>query len=163
MTGMLPILIAGLAAAAVLLLAVGVAMTGASGGVATRLERYARAQAADAATSGDGARESAITAGLSRVLEGQNLTARLSTAIARADLKLRPAEFLVAWAASPFVFVAIGAIFGIVIPSFQNPVALALLFALGAYFPRWYIARRQAGRLTRFNRQLPDTITLLAN
>jgi hypothetical protein len=42
--GMLPFLIAGLAAGAVLLIAVGVAMSGGSGGVASRLERYARAQ-----------------------------------------------------------------------------------------------------------------------
>ena len=45
-------------------------------------------------------------AGLSRVIERQDLTARLSTEIARADLKLRPAEFVALWIASPFVFVA---------------------------------------------------------
>ena len=39
---MLPILIAGLAAGAVLLISVGIAMSGGSGGVASRLERYAR-------------------------------------------------------------------------------------------------------------------------
>ena len=40
--GMLPFLIAGLAAGAVLLVTIGIAMTG-SGGVASRLERYTRA------------------------------------------------------------------------------------------------------------------------
>ena len=41
--GMLPILIAGLAAARrVSSIAVGIAMSGGSGGVASRLERYAR-------------------------------------------------------------------------------------------------------------------------
>ena len=39
--GMLPFLIAGLAGLAILLVAVGIAMSGGSGGVAGRLERYA--------------------------------------------------------------------------------------------------------------------------
>ena len=38
-----------------------------------------------------------------------------------------------------------------------------MLFAVGAYFPRWYVGFRQRRRLASFSRQLPDTITLLAN
>jgi len=159
--GMLPFLIAGLAAGAVLVIAVGIAMSGGSGGVASRLERYARAQGVDASPSAE--RESPVIAGLTRVIEGQDLNARLSTEIARADLKLRPAEFLFAWIASPFVFAFVGYVLGYVLPGFQNPVTLALLFAAGAYFPRWFVGFRQRRRLTAFNRQLPDTITLLAN
>ncbi|MDP9468735.1 MAG: type II secretion system F family protein [Chloroflexota bacterium] len=160
--GMLPFLIAGLAAGSVVLVAVGIAMSGGSGGVASRLERYARSQGIDTtATTGD--RESAVIAGLSRVIEGQDLSTRLSTEIARADLKLRPAEFLFAWIASPFAFAFIGYVLGFILPGFQNPVALAVLFAIGAYFPRWYVGYRQRKRLTSFGRQLPDTITLLAN
>jgi tight adherence protein B len=159
--GMLPFLIAGLAAGAVLVIAVGIAMSGGSGGVASRLERYARAQGIDANQSAE--RESPVIAGLTRVIEGQDLNTRLSTEIARADLKLRPAEFLFAWIASPFVFAFVGYVLGYVLPGFQNPVTLAILFAAGAYFPRWFVGFRQRRRLTLFNRQLPDTITLLAN
>ena len=162
--GMLPFLIAGLAAGSVFLVAVGIAMSGGSGGVASRLERYARSQGIETtapATGGD--RESAVIAGLSRVIEGQDLSTRLSTEIARADLKLRPAEFLFAWIASPFAFAFVGWVLGYILPGFQNVVALAVLFALGLYFPRWYIGYRQRKRLTAFARQLPDTITLLAN
>jgi hypothetical protein len=43
--GMLPFLIAGLTAVAVLVIAVGIAMSGGSGGVASRLERYAGGKA----------------------------------------------------------------------------------------------------------------------
>ena len=94
--GMLPFLIAGLAAGAVLLIAVGVAMSGGSGGVASRLERYARAQGAARAESPE--RSSAVLAGVDRALDSQGMAARLSVDIARADLKLRPSEFVVAWA-----------------------------------------------------------------
>ena len=159
--GMLPFLIAGLAAGSVFLVAVGIAMSGGSGGVASRLERYARSVGIDTAPSTD--RESAVIAGLTRVIERQDLTARLSVEIARADLKLRPAEFLFAWIASPFAFAFVGWVLGYILPGFQNVVALAVLFALGLYFPRWYIGYRQRKRLRAFSEQLPNTITLLAN
>lgn len=161
--GMLPFLIAGLAAGAVLVTAVGIAMSGGSGGVAARLERYARSSRANATAEDDGDRDSMVMAGLSRVIEGQDLSTRLSTEIARADLKLRPAEFLFAWIASPFVFVAAAYVIGFIIPGFHNVVALVAVFAIGAYFPRWYIGFRQRKRLAAFSEQLPNTITLLAN
>jgi tight adherence protein B len=160
--GMLPFLIAGLAAGAVLVTAIGIAMSGGSGGVAARLERYARAQGIDAGAA-SGERDSMVIAGLSRVIDDQNLTARLSTEIARADLKLRPAEFLFAWIASPFFFVFIAYVVGFVVQGFHHPIALAVVFAIGAYFPRWYIGFRQRKRLAAFSEQLPNTITLLAN
>jgi len=161
--GMLPYLIAGLAGGAVLLIAVGIAMTGGSGGVASRLERYARAGGNEPSATGTGDRESPVIAGLARVIERQDLSARLSREIARADLKLRPAEFLFAWMASPFVFAFVAYVVGYILPGFHNLIALAVAFAVGAYFPRWYIGFRQVRRLAAFNRQLPDTITLLAN
>jgi tight adherence protein B len=159
--GMLPFLIAGLAAGAVLLVAVGVAMSGGSGGVASRLERYARSGGAPESGAAD--RESAVMAGLSRVIESQDLNTRLSTEIARADLKLRPAELLAAWIASPFLFTAAAYVIGFVFPSFQNIIALVVAFLIGAYFPRFYLKYRQRKRLKAFGAQLPDTITLLAN
>jgi tight adherence protein B len=158
--GMLPFLIAGLAGGSVLVIAVGIAMSGGSGGVASRLERYARAQGIDTTP---GEKESPVLAGLNRVIEGQDLATRLSTEIARADLKLRPAEFLFAWIASPFVFAFAAYAVGFVLPGLHHPVTLAVMFAIGAYFPRWYVNRRQRRRLASFSRQLPGTITLLAN
>jgi tight adherence protein B len=161
--GMLPFLIAGLAAGAVLVTAVGIAMSGGSGGVAARLERYARASSSGPSDADDGDRDSVVIAGLSRVIEGQDLATRLSTEIARADLKLRPAEFLFAWIASPFLFVFLAYAIGFIVPTLHNVFVLAVVFAIGAYFPRWYIGFRQKKRLARFSEQLPNTITLLAN
>ena len=160
---MMPFVIAGLAAGAVLLVAVGIAMSGGSGAVSSRLERYASARGDTKPSGEDGDRESVIVAGLSRVMEGQDLSARLSTELARADLKLRPAEFVAFWIACPFVFVAFAYLIGFVVPTLQNIIALALIFAVGAYFPRFYLRFRQNRRLRAFGQQLPDTITLLAN
>ena len=160
---MMPFVIAGLAAGAVLLIAVGIAMSGGSGAVSSRLERYASARGETKPSGEDGERESVIVAGLSRVMEGQDLSARLSTELARADLKLRPAEFVAFWIACPFVFVVFAYIIGFVIPTLQNIIALVLIFAVGAYFPRFYLRFRQNRRLRAFGQQLPDTITLLAN
>ena len=157
---MLPILIAGLAALAVVIIAAGIAMSGGGGTVASRLERYASGGAGEAEADEKG---SAVVAGLSRVIERQDMATRISTDLARADLKMRPAEWLLAWAASPFAFVAIAYIVGFIFPGFQNIVALAVAFLVGLLFPRFYLKYRQGKRLKAFGTQLPDTITLLAN
>ncbi len=160
MTGMLPFLIAGLAALAVVVISIGIAMSAGGGSVASRLERYAssRPDGAD-----DGVPESAVVAGISRVIERQDLNTRLSTDLARADLKMKPAEFLLAWAATPFLFVALAFVVGLIFPGFRNIVALVVFFLLGMYAPRFYLKYRQRRRLRLFGEQLPDTITLLAN
>jgi tight adherence protein B len=158
----MPFLIAGLAAAAVLLIAVGISMSGGSGGVASRLERYARS-GGDSKAEGDAEKDSAVMAGLSHMIERQNATERLATEIARADLKLRPAEFVAMWIATPFVFVAISFVFGFLFPALQHPFTLAVVFVIGLIAPRYYLRMRQRRRVRRFGEQLPDTITLLAN
>jgi tight adherence protein B len=159
---MLPLLIAGLGAAAVLVVSIGIAMSGSGGGVTDRLERYVSSRGGRAEGEGD-ERESAVIAGLSRVIEGQDLTARLGTDLARADLMLKPAEFILIWVATPFVMVFAGLALGVFFEALQSPLALVALFLVGLWLPRFYIGRRQKGRLRAFNRQLPDTITLLAN
>ncbi len=123
---MLPIVIAAIAALAVVFIAIGISMSGGSSGVASRLERYASAQGMD--IPADGPRESALVTGLSRAIEGQDLATRLSIELARADLKLRPAEFLIFWAISPVLFVAMAFALGIIFSALQNPVALAVAF-----------------------------------
>jgi tight adherence protein B len=162
--GMLPILIAGLAALAVLLIVIGIAMSGGGGGVAQRLERYASGTDTPSGTAGTADdKESPVIAGLSRVIERQDLTARLAVELARADLKLRPAEFVALWLASPFIFLGATVVLGLVFAGLANPIAYALGFLVGAFFPRFYLKYRQGQRLKAFATQLPDTITLLAN
>ncbi len=159
---LLPFVVAGLAAGAVLLVTVGIAMSGGGGTVSSRLERYASANAGESTVS-SGDRESAVVAGLSRVIDRQDRTARLGNDLARADLKLKPAEFILMWAISPILFLAAAFILGYVFPGFKNVFALVVAFVAGAYFPRFYLKYRQNKRVKAFATQLPDTITLLAN
>jgi len=54
-------------------------------------------------------------------------------------------------------------ILGFVISSLQSPIALLGGLLLGFMAPRIWLGRRKSGRLSAFNKQLPDTITLIAN
>ena len=161
--GIAPFLIAGIAALAVLVISIGIAMSAGGGAVSQRLERYASGKDEGAGGPDGTASESAVVAGLSRVIESQDFTTRLAVDLARADLKMRPAEFLIFWALTPVGFVLAAILFGFIFPGLQNPIALVVVFLLGLWAPRLFLKWRKARRLRNFNEQLPDTITLLAN
>jgi tight adherence protein B len=50
-----------------------------------------------------------------------------------------------------------------VLPTLGNPLFLVIGMVVGFLLPRWWLNRRKNGRLNAFNKQLPDTITLIAN
>ena len=97
--------VAGVAALAILLIAVGVASSGRSG-ISDRLERYASGQKeTKASPQGQGPisdliAQSQALANLNKVVEQRDFGANLARDIARADLKLKPSEFLFIWAGS---------------------------------------------------------------
>lgn len=164
------ILVAAVAALAILLIALGIATSGRGAGVTARLERYAsgRQESAKPASTGQGpisdliAQSSAIAA-LNRVVEQRDFGANISRELARADLKLKVSEYLFIWAGA-IVGIPIGMfVFGFFFPALHNPIVLLIGVVLGFFAPRFYVKRRQGGRLNSFNKQLPDTITLLAN
>ena len=100
------ILIAGIAALAILVIAVGIAMSGGGSGVNARLERYASGREAKPAggASGQGGLQEALQssqamAQLNKVVEQRDFGANLAREIARADLRLKVSEYLVIWAA----------------------------------------------------------------
>ena len=161
--------VAGVAAAAIFLIAIGIATSGSNSGVSARLERYASArESGKAATEGGGGlaellERSVALAQLNRVVEARDFGANLARDIARADLKLKPSEFLAIWAGSivgiPLLFI----VFSLGLPGLRNPLALLVGAFIGFMLPRFWLGRRKSGRLGSFNKQLPDTITLLAN
>ncbi len=160
--------VAGAAALAIILIALGVATSGGGSGMSARLERYASSQKEQKAPSGQGGladllSQSSAMAQLNKVVEQRDFGANLSRDIARADLKLKVSEFLGIWAASvvglPLLFVA----FSIALPALRSPIALLLGALIGFMLPRMWLGRRKSGRLNAFNKQLPDTITLIAN
>jgi tight adherence protein B len=162
--------VAAVAAAAIFLIAIGIATSGNGSGVSARLERYASARESGktAESSGSGGlaellEKSVALAQLNRVVEARDFGANLAREIARADLKLKPSEFLGLWAASivgiPLLFIVLS----LGLPALRSPLALLIGALIGFMLPRLWLGRRKSGRLGAFNKQLPDTITLLAN
>ncbi len=164
----LTVVVAAVAALAILLIAVGVASSGRGTGVSARLERYASGRGevkkTEGATSlGDLISQSAAISQLNKVVEQRDFGANLSRDLARADLKLKVSEYLFIWGGAivglpVFLFFA-----GFALPALQSPIALLVGAVLGFILPRWYVKRRQGKRINQFNKQLPDTITLIAN
>jgi tight adherence protein B len=161
------IAVAGAAALAILLIAAGIATAGGGSGISVRLERYAagreQKQGAGSQNLSEMLSSSAAMAQLNRVVEQRDFGANLSREIARADLKLKVSEYLAIWAGStlgvPFImlFLSIG------LPALRNPLVLLVGAIIGFFLPRLWLGRRKSGRLNAFNKQLPDTITLIAN
>ena len=164
------LVIALVAALAIVLVAVGLAMSGRGGVTVERLERYAAGKKDEAkpGKSGDGGladliSQSAAFANLHKVVERQNFGANLLRDLGAADLRLKPSEFLAIWAGTTVGVPAVMFVIGFVIPSFQNLLILMLGALLGFIGPRFWLNRRKGSRLNAFNKQLPDTITLIAN
>ena len=164
------LLVAAVAALAILLIAVGIATSGRGTGVTARLERYAsgRQEQAKPASTGQGPisdliAQSASIATLNRLVEQRDFGANLSRDLARADLKLKVSEYLFIWAGAIVGIPVVMFIFGFFSPALHNPIVLLVGAVAGFLLPRFYMKRRQGGRLNAFNKQLPDTITLLAN
>src|SRR6187549_2450326 len=161
--------VAGVAALAIVLLAVGVATSGGSG-ISDRLERYAAKPTAAASSGSTGkggvaeliAQSQALNS-LNKVVEGRDFGANLARDIARADLKLKPTEFMMIWAGSIVGIPVLMFIFSFFFPALGSPIALLVGVLIGFFLPRFWLGRRKSGRLNAFNKQLPDTIMLIAN
>jgi tight adherence protein B len=162
--------IAGVAALAVVLIAVGLAVSGRGGVTVERLERYAAGKKPEqaAAASGQGSiadliAASGALASLNRVVEKRDFGANLLRDLGAADLKLKPSEFLGIWAGSTLGLPVLLFLIGFVVPSLQTPIVLIVGLGIGFVLPRLWLTRRKNSRLNQFNKQLPDTITLIAN
>jgi tight adherence protein B len=167
------VLFAGiLASAAVLLIFFG-AFGGRRGDVEERLERYASATGAapkptrtkaDRQGLGRMIASSAAFATFNRVVERRNWSADLARELARADLVLKPSEFLAIRAGAVLGVPALCFLLGATLfPSLSNPLALVIAALIGFWLPRFWLGRRKGKRLKAFNSGLADTITLIAN
>ena len=164
------LLIAGIAALAILLIAVGIAMSGGGSGINARLERYAsnKPDTPVASSTGEGGLGAALQSSqalnqLNKVVEQRDFGANLAREIARADLKLKPSEYLMIWVGTTLGIPLIMLALSVVLPTLGNPIFLVIGGLIGFLLPRFWLNRRKNGRLNAFNKQLPDTITLIAN
>ncbi len=143
-----------------LLLVVGLAMTflGERSVVEERLGRYAEGQVVSTSSvDAKKLRGSIIADYLERAGEGSDLFANLSRDLARADLKLRPAEYIAVIVLSIFAFGAIGFIIS------GSPIFAFAGMIPGAFAPRMYVKQQEKSRLKRFDNQLSDMLNLTVN
>jgi tight adherence protein B len=143
---------------ALLLLIIGVVITATSerSMVEERLGRYLREDAP--AKSGSGERASPVGDWLNTRLEKSSWGGNLSRDLARADLKLKPGEYL-----SIMVILSVGLAF-IGWYVFGKSIIFAIIGAfVGTLIPRFYVRRQQSQRLIRFNDQLADMLNLMVN
>jgi tight adherence protein B len=162
------IIVAVSAAVSIILIAYGLATAGGSPLTLERLERYATStRAALPGQQAEGlaqlVAQSAAFASLNKAVEKRDFGANLLRELGAADLKLKPSEYLAIWAGAivgmPLLFFVLG--FGF--KSLQSPILLFIGAAIGFFLPRFWLNRRKSSRLNAFNKQLPDTITLIAN
>ncbi len=93
---------------------------------------------------------------LSSDVEDKRRAVRIARDLARANLKLHVAEYY-------YIRFGLAVFLGAVLWLVRDPLSGILGIVLGYFLPRIWVGRRISGRLGAFNKQLPDTITLLSN
>jgi tight adherence protein B len=102
--------------------------------------------------------ETPLTDWINSRVEGSSWAEGLSKNLARADLKLKPGEYL-----AVMIIVAFGV--GVVAWFIGGQsIIVGLVGAVGGLFiPGMYVKRQQGKRLMKFNDQLPDMLNLMVN
>jgi tight adherence protein B len=104
-------------------------------------------------------RPSALTVQVDKAIEGRKFAQTAREELARADLKLTPAEYLGAHVLSS---VGMGLVAYFIL--FPGTLVMAILAAgVGIFLPRFYVSNRKSGRLHKFESQLPDILGLWVN
>jgi tight adherence protein B len=152
-----PLVLAVAAAAAVLLLFVGLSRAGQARqvGIEERLDRYGSRGEEEKGKKGK--RRRAAMDGLEEIVSRRGFAANIRGDLAQADVKLRVAEFMgLTFLSIILCFLLARLVFG--------SVLIGLVFSVVGFFvPRIYVGMRKRRRLNAFNDQLGDSITLLAN
>jgi tight adherence protein B len=160
---------AGLASLAILLIFAGLASSTSGAAINARLERYAAGKDETLKAAAGQQNLSEMIAGsetlqqFNKAVEQRNFGANLARDIARADLRLKVSEYLLIWGASIVTTPAILLFLSLFMPALGSPIALLAGVLIGFWIPRFWLKRRVSGRLGAFNKQLPDTIMLIAN
>jgi tight adherence protein B len=132
---------------------------GSSESLGARMQRYAGGEKAATEVKKErkrGRRDVDPFATLSGDVQDKRFSSKVQRDLARADLRLRVAEYY---------YIRIGLALGLaaVLLLLRDPLSAVVGALLGYFIPRIWVGRRIGSRLNAFNKQLPDTITLLSN
>jgi tight adherence protein B len=91
-------------------------------------------------------------------IERSSRGGKISRDLARADLKLKPFEYIL-------ITMLVGAVIGFVAWFLGGRSIISALIGLvfGLFLPRFYVGRQQTQRQIRFGDQLPDMLNLMVN
>lgn len=157
MDPMMLILIVG-GVVAVILLIVGVVVTSRSeqAFIDERLGQYVDDETIDGLSSEDFA--SPVSDWLNVQVERSTWGSGIATSLAQADLKLKPAEYIITILLVSFGVGAVAWFFG------GREIFSGVIGAIvGLFLPRIYVGRQKNQRLNRFNDQLQDMLNLVVN
>lgn len=132
-------------------------------GVEARMSRYASTGAQKRELADDDKKKKKRSredidpfATLSSDVEDKRRIVRIQRDLARANLKLRPSEYY-------YIRFGLALFLGLILFVLRDPLSGLVGLLVGYMLPRIWLGRRIAKRLKEFNRQLPDTTTLLSN
>jgi tight adherence protein B len=145
---------------AMLLVGLLVSVFGGQSVVEERLGRYTEAggmtlagESAESAVQGP----SALSDFFNRMGEGTDLFDGISKSLARANIKLRPAEYIAAMIGAAIALGFVGMILG-------GSIILAIVgFIVGLFVPGIYVKSTESRRLKMFDNQLGDMLNLMVN
>jgi tight adherence protein B len=101
---------------------------------------------------------SALTDWVNKSVEKSSLGEKMARELARADLKIKPGEYI-----ALFVITITGGGFIAWILGGRDVISALIGAVVGIFIPRLYIRRQQTKRLIRFNEQLADMLNLMVN
>ena len=156
---MSPILILGIGGAiAVVLLVIGIATTVTTERslVQERLGRYANTTNVDSKSRGPA--PTPVVDWLNRRMEGSSIGDKISKMLARADIKMKPGEYIALVIISAF---GVGVVAYFIGGKF---IIVGLIgAAIGCFLPGMYVKQQQTKRLRKFDEELPDMLNLMVN
>lgn len=150
-----PILILGIGGGlAVLLLIIGIAVTVSSERslAEQRLGRYVEPERVEDTK----VKATPVADWLNKKVEKSSWGDSISRDLARADLKLKPGEYITILFGSAIVF-------AIILFLLSGEIAGVLGAVVGFFIPRFYVGRQKSKRLRKFNDQLGDMLNLMVN
>lgn len=147
---------------AIVLLFVGIVITARSERVLVeqRIGKYLDEEALDGIRRA-GEKASPVGDWLDKKLEKSDLGGGIARELARADLKLKPGEYI---ATRVIVGVGMGFIFWYVNDRGSSiPIFTLVGILIGVMIPKFYVRQQQSKRLLHFNDQLADMLNLMVN
>jgi tight adherence protein B len=133
---------------------------GGAGSVEERMARYAggktEVKTADGKRQGRQRNVVDPFATLSSDVQDKRFRTRVQRDLARANLSLRVQEYYA-------IRIGLAAGLGLLLGVLRDPLSGVVGALLGYFVPRFWVSRRISGRLSAFNKQLADTITLISN